>query len=362
MGGHDIIVIGASAGGIQALLDLFGRIPKDLAASFFVAVHTAPSSYGLLPQIIGRKSPITVAFASDQEPIRRRRIYVAPPDHHLLLKPGRLCVVRGPKENGFRPAIDPLFRTAADTYGWRVIGVVLSGGLDDGTAGLAHIKHRGGIAVNQDPQEAPFPSMPESAVRNVPVDHVVTIAGMSELLPRLVRQPPPKGAEHMPRTSQPDIAELGSDALRTGELPYPPSGFTCPECGGALWELKDGKLLRYRCHVGHAYSAESLNAEQSNGLEAALWTALRALEESAALRRRMADGANRRELKRIADRYLEEAQEAEARAAVIRKVLVSDVGDVKKMPASHPKRGGVAAARPRANKRHATGRKAQLPL
>jgi two-component system chemotaxis response regulator CheB len=343
MAGHDIIVIGASAGGIQALADLFELMPQDLAASFFVVVHTGPSSAGLLPRIIGRRSRYAAEYAIEGEPIQRERIYVAPPDHHLLLKPDRLCVVRGPKENGFRPAVDPLFRTAANAYGPRVIGVILSGGLDDGTAGLMRIKEQGGIAVVQDPIDAPFPSMPASAIQNVAVDHVVGISEMSELLPQLIEQPVPQELERMSRTSEPDIAELGSDALRTGELPYPPSGFTCPECGGALWELKDGKLLRFRCHVGHGYTAESLQAEQSNGLEAALWTALRALEENAALRRRMAERAGRGRVKDIADRYLKQAEEAEARAAVVRKALVSEPGDARKMKGSHPKRGNGAA-------------------
>jgi two-component system chemotaxis response regulator CheB len=204
--------------------------------------------------------------------------------------------------------------------------------------------------------------MPSSAIQNVAVDHVVGISEMSELLPQLIEQPVPQELEHMSRTSEPDIAELGSDALRTGELPYPPSGFTCPECGGALWELKDGKLLRFRCHVGHGYTAESLQAEQSNGLEAAMWTALRALEEHAALRRRMAERAGRGRVKNIADRYLRQAEEAEARAAVVRKVLVSEPGDARKMKGSHPKRGNGAAKgrQGRAQKRAAGLGKGQL--
>jgi two-component system chemotaxis response regulator CheB len=363
MAGHDIIVIGASAGGIQALQDLFQGLPRGLPASFFVVVHTAPTSIGLLPQIIARKASLPAEYAIEGRPIEPGRIYVAPPDHHLILKPGHVCVVRGPKENGFRPAIDPLFRTAANAYGPQVVGVILSGGLDDGTAGLSHIKDHGGIAVVQDPDEAPFRSMPDSAVQNVSVDHVVGIASMAELLPRLIEQSVSQGAERMPRSTEPDIAELGSNALATGELPFPPSGFTCPECGGALWELKGGKLLRFRCHVGHGYTAESLHAEQTNGLEAALWTALRALEESAGLRRRMAQRASRGTYKQIADTYLRQAEEAEARAAVVRKVLVSEPSEAAEMKGSHPKRRGrTGNGRPSpTNKRAAGGRKARVP-
>jgi two-component system chemotaxis response regulator CheB len=369
MAGHDIVVIGASAGGIQALQELFGGIARDLLASFFVVVHTAPTSARLLPQIIGRMAPLIAEYARDDMPIRHRRIYVAPPDHHLILKGDRMRVVRGPKENGFRPAVDPLFRTAANTYGPQVLGVILSGGLDDGTVGLMQIKQQGGIAIVQDPEEAPFPSMPTSAVQHVAVDHVVTIAAMPALLERLIHTPPPPGVEHMPTKAEPDVAELGSEALASGELPYPPSPFTCPECGGALWELKDGKLMRFRCHNGHGYTAESLGAEQANGLEAALWTALRALEENAALRRRMARRASSGKFKRIADAYAKQAEEAEARAAVIRKVLVSEPSKVKKMKGAKPKPGVLARTekgRPKrgnsdsSSARNATSRRSQL--
>jgi len=350
MAGHDIVVIGASAGGIQALQELFAGLSADVPASFFVVVHTAPTSAGLLPQILGRRAPFVTEYAANDTPIRRRRIYVAPADHHLILKPHRMCVVRGPKENGFRPAVDPLFRTAANTYGPRVIGVILSGGLDDGTLGLMQIKQQGGLAVVQDPEEAPFPSMPISAVQHVPVDQVVTMAAMPGALERLVHTPLPQGVEHMPSRTEPDIAELGSQALATGELPGPPSAFTCPECGGALWEFNDGKLLRFRCHTGHGYTAESLGAEQFNGLEAALWTALRALEENAALRRRMANRASQGKYRRIADTYVQQARDAEARADVIRKVLVSAPAEAKKMKGTRPAAGVLARAEKKRSK------------
>lgn len=338
--GHDIIVIGASAGGIQALQELFRGMPSDVPASFLVVVHTAPDSAGLLPKVISRGAPFVAEFARDGTALERGHIYVAPPDHHLLLKPHQMCVTRGPRENGFRPAVDPLFRTAANVYGPRVIGVVLSGGLDDGTVGLMHVKEQGGIAVVQDPGEAPFPSMPGSAIQHVEVDHVAKIAAMSSLLPLLALEPLPKGAMPMPRETEPDVAEVGTNALVNKELPDPPSSLTCPECGGALWELKDGRLLRFRCHVGHGYTAETLQAEQSNGLEAALWTALRALEENAALYRRMARRADEGRAPRLAQRYLKQADEVEARAAVLRKVLVSEPAEVRQMKGSTPRRRG----------------------
>ena len=253
MQGHDIIVIGASAGGIQALQELVADLPADLPASLFVVVHISPDSLGVLPNILNRQGMLQAEYAVNGRPIEHGRIYIAPPDHHLLLKPDHMRVSRGPKENGFRPAVDPLFRTAARAYGARVIGVVLSGGLDDGTTGASQVKQFGGTVIAQDPREATFSSMPESCIQNVDVDHVLQVAQMPEVLVRLAREPVPQGVQDMSRAKhlQPDIAEVGTEALVTGEMPGPPSAFTCPECGGALWELRDGKLLRFRCHVGH---------------------------------------------------------------------------------------------------------------
>jgi two-component system chemotaxis response regulator CheB len=363
MPGRDLIVIGASAGGIQALTELLRGLPADLPAAVLVVVHTSPTSPGVLPQILDRAGPLRAAHAADGEPLRPGRVYVAPPDHHLLVKPadthGRpnprrarkgkpardesdaaihraspddndrglppltLRIVRGPKENGFRPAVDPLFRTAARVGGARTVGVVLSGSLDDGTEGLALIKSYGGTALVQDPAEAHFPSMPASAIQYVEVDHVLPVAKIATALARLANQPLPEGASAMPQDArEADVAELGDASLLTGDLPVPPSGFTCPECGGALWELRAGELLKFRCHVGHAYSADALVAEQTRDLEASLWTALRALEESAGLRRRMAQRARRGTWPTIAEDYERQAEDAEARAALIRRTLM----------------------------------------
>ena len=341
MTGHDIIVIGASAGGIQALQELVGGLPGGLPASLFVVVHTSPHSSGVLPHLLNRKASLSAEYAVDGRPIRHGRIYIAPPDHHLLLKGPNICVARGPKENGFRPAVDPLFRTAARNFGARVVAVVLSGGLDDGTTGASLVKQFGGTVIAQDPEEAPFASMPESAIQNVDVDHVLRVAQMPAVLERLALEPVPQGVQEMSqaRETEPDVAEVGTDALVTGELPGPPSGFTCPGCGGALWELRDGKLLRFRCHVGHGYTAESLMAEQSNGLEVALWTALRALEENANLQRRMAERAQKSNHHYMLKKYLDDAKDTEARAAVIRKVLVSEPREARHFKGVTPKRG-----------------------
>jgi two-component system chemotaxis response regulator CheB len=240
------------------------------------------------------------------------------------MKDSMMWLTRGPRENGFRPAVDPLFRTAARVAGPRVIGVIVSGGLDDGTQGLTYIKRNGGIAVVQDPQDAVMPSMPQSAIDNVEVDHVVSIATMSDLLERLTRQPIPESLLNMKRQPETtDVAEAGDLAMERGGLPGPPSPFVCPECGGALWELHDGHLLRYRCHIGHSYTAEGLMQNQTTKLEEAMWKALRALEENGGLHRRMAGRAREGKLDAMALMHDQRADEAEQRAAVIRDVLVN---------------------------------------
>jgi two-component system chemotaxis response regulator CheB len=328
--GRDIIVIGASAGGVQALLELVRGLPADMPAAVFVVVHTSPASPGVLPQILQRAGTLTASQATDGLPVRHGHIYVAPPDHHLLVLDGHVKIARGPKENGFRPAADPLFRTAARTCGARTVGIVLSGGLDDGTEGLAMIKRSGGVAIAQDPIEALFSSMPASAIANVDVDHVLPVAQMPPLLIQLATEPVPEESLAMQRNNGkqrqegPDVAEVGDASLVTKDLPGPPSGFTCPECGGALWELRSGKLFKFRCHVGHSYTAEGLISEQTRDLESALWTALRSLEENAALRRRMAKRARTSKFSVIAEDYDKQAVDAEARASLIRGVLMAE--------------------------------------
>jgi len=325
-GGRNIIVVGASAGGVQVLQELMRGLPEDLAAAVFVVVHTSASSPGILPHILDRAGPLTAAHARDREKIKMGRVYVAPPDLHLMLKPGEMLVTRGPRENGFRPAVDVLFRTAARVYGPRVVGVVLTGGLDDGTVGLIHIKNEGGLAVAQDPSEAVFPSMPRSAVENVNVDYVVPVAEMPALLTRLATEPLPVG-ETMSRrgNGKPDIAEAGNAAFQQQQAQGPPTAFTCPECGGALWEKKDGKVFRYQCHVGHSYTSESLVSEKNDQLESVLWTALRALEENAELRWRMARRAAKGPLtiQQMGHRYEQQAKDAQQRAAILREVLTN---------------------------------------
>jgi two-component system chemotaxis response regulator CheB len=320
---RDLVVVGASAGGVEALIRLVRDLPSDFPAAIFVVLHLPPGGKSHLPHILGRAGNLDTASAEDGEPIEAGRIYVGPPDCHLLVEDGHVQLGGGPKENGHRPAIDPLFRSAARFYGSRVIAVVLSGTLDDGTAGLRVVRASGGMTVVQDPDDALYPAMPLNAIAGARPEHVVPLADMPALLTNLTRAPVEEDEmrDYDDRKMESDYAILPPD-LPEGEPPGEPSGFTCPECGGALWELEEGELTRYRCRVGHAYSAASLLAEHSDALEAALWTGYRALEERAAMAKRLADRLSKRGQARTAQRFENQVSEAEAQARTLREVLL----------------------------------------
>ena len=311
---RDIVVIGGSSGSVAALRTLVSGLPPRFPAAVFVAVHTSPTNPGALGGILDRSGPLAAALATDRQPIRKGRIFVAPPDHHLVLEKERVRVVLGPKENGFRPAVDPLFNSAACEFGKRVIGIILTGSLDDGSQGLVRIKKEGGLAVVQDPEEAFSQGMPLNAIRAVEVDHVVPVRKIAPLLIRLVREP----------ISAREAAGAGAGWRGNGgeggacpEVVRGPSGFTCPECGGALWERGKKDEERYRCRVGHTYSPKSLLLAQDDRVEAALWSALRALQESAAYLRRMAQRAREMGLNEIAAGYERKANEADRQGGSI---------------------------------------------
>jgi two-component system chemotaxis response regulator CheB len=343
---HDIVVVGASAGGVEALTNLVGSLPADLPASVFVVLHVPASGSSALPDILARHGPLPASHARDGEPIEQRRIYVAPPDHHVLLRRGHVHLARGPRENGHRPAVDPLFRSAAREHATRVVGVVLSGALDDGTAGLLAIKSRGGVAIVQYPEEALYPGMPNNAVEHVDVDHVLPAAAIAGVLARLAAEPATESSGPAPDDMKVEVEVEGftMEALERGN-PGRPSAFSCPDCNGVLWEIQDGGLVRFRCRVGHAWSPESLLTQQSEALEAALWVALRSLEERAALARRLAEPARRRGHRITATRFQEQAQEAQHAAGLVRRLLLDRDsfaaawplgGDRRPVPASPP--------------------------
>ena len=291
MAQRDIVVIGASAGGIAALTTLLSTLPPDFPAALFVVVHIPPSAVSRLPEILSRAGPLPATHAQHGVAIAAGRIVVAPPDRHLLIRQGWVELLRGPRENHSRPAIDPLFRSAARAYGPRVIGIVLSGALYDGSMGLLAVKTRGGVAIVQDPADAAFESMPQNALRTVEPDVVVPVADMARVLMALVQDAvPDEGGlpvidddERMEAVVAADFAEQASDGRAEETTIY-----TCPDCGGVLWQDGAGARLRFRCHVGHAYAPELLLSQKSEELEAALWSSLRLLKEKATLTRQLA--------------------------------------------------------------------------
>jgi two-component system chemotaxis response regulator CheB len=321
---REIVVIGASAGGVEALKEVVAALPADFPAAILVVVHFPAYSTSTLPAILSRAGSLPATHPQDGDAIVPGHIYVAPPDWHLIVERGRVRLTQGPRENGHRPAADPLFRSAALAYGRGVVGVVLTGNLDDGTAGLTSVVRRGGVAVVQDPADALHPGMPSSALAYVRVDHSVPLAELPALLARLVTEPLDERESDIGQDLlrfETDIAEMEPYALHADERPGEPSGYSCPDCHGVLWEVREGELVRYRCRVGHAYGPETLMANQQREVETALWVAFQALKERAAFARGMARKMEARSNRFSQRRFMEQAAEADARAAVIRDVL-----------------------------------------
>ena len=316
---RDMIVVGASAGGLQYLQLLVRGLPADLPAAVLIVQHIGARSY--LAEILDRDSRLKVEPAISGKPIEHGRVYVAVPGTHLLVHDSHLLLRRGPRENMVRPAIDPLFRTAACSYGARVIGVILSGALNDGTAGLRAIKRCGGIAVVQDPDEAPFPDMPASALLHVEIDHRCPVAKMGALFARLAAEPAGETPDIPTEIKiEAAIAAMELSGMRAEDQLGRPSTFTCPECHGTLWEIWDGDLIRYRCHVGHAYTGEAMLEAQSDNIEDMLWDLLRTHRERAVLARKV---AQKERSNQLAARMNERASGYEEDAEIVERLIKS---------------------------------------
>lgn len=320
-----IIVMGASMGGFEAFKTIIKDLPPDFKTPIFIVWHMSPDVQGLLPQVLNRINQIYAANAHNEESINPGRIYVAPSDHHLLIERGRVRVTHGPKENRFRPAVDPLFRSAAYSYGNRVIGVILSGGLDDGTAGLWTVKRYGGVAIVQDPISAEVSSMPESAMKEVDVDYCVGLSEIAALLVRLSKEPISEIDVMKDEQTKKEI-EIAAEAnalregiYNLGEL----TPFTCPECHGVLSRLHNDKIVRYRCHTGHAYSVDALMAALTEKIEDGLYNAIRGIDESIMLLNHLGDHCAEANKPKLASLYFKKAKEAEERAQLVRNAALS---------------------------------------
>jgi len=322
--GHRIITIGASTGGFEAFKTIVKNLPVPFNGSIFIVWHMAPEAGGVLANVLNGLTSIYTANAYDKEEILPNRIYIAPPDRHLIIERGFVRTTSGPKENRFRPAIDPLFRSAAYNYGPRVVGVVLSGGMDDGTAGLWKIKENGGIAIVQDPLDAEVPSMPASALRVVTADYVVPVSEMAPLFAKLSEEKvmAENGLKREHNTEiEIDIAE-GEDAFTNGSLKMGKlSPITCPECHGVLSVIKEDRLTRFRCHTGHAYSPEALLSTLSDKIEEDIYSVLRGMDESVLLLNYMGDHYAEINYPTLAALYFEKAKQAEKRIGMIRDMV-----------------------------------------
>lgn len=332
MAGHDIIVIGTSAGGLKALSAVLSELPADLGAAVFVVQHLAPDHKSHLPRLLADVCALPVGSPADGETFRNGHVYVAPPDHHLMLSSDRVRVVRGPQENRFRPSIDALFRSAARWYGSRVIGMVLTGRLDDGTVGLQAVHARGGITVVQAPEEAEYPSMPTSALRYVKVAHTVRIADAGALLIRLVAEPA-TAQEDFPLTAAIEVeSSIAEQVMNTNEFLAnverigKRTTYTCPDCNGAIWQIGDDEPLKLRCHVGHSFTGELFSSGQSQAIETALWTAIRIMEEKVTLSRQLAERKRMQSMAGAADAYEREADALDGVVTQLRDLIVCGIG------------------------------------
>jgi two-component system chemotaxis response regulator CheB len=318
--GCDIVVVGASAGGVEALSAFARALPPDFAVPVLVVLHVPATGTSVLPDILSRAGALPARHPVDGERLRGGYIYVAPPNCHLLIADGAVELSRGPRENGHRPAIDPLFRSAAAAYDGRTAGVVLSGTLDDGAAGLFVIKAHGGATLVQDPEEALYTSMPANAIRYVAPDYVLRMTELVDVLVRLTANSHTSlgtGEEKEEDPVDQAAPAPGAEQAQPGDL----APFSCPDCGGSLWAISQGGLETFRCRVGHAFSLNSLAARHGDAVDRALWTAYRALEERAAMSRRVARRLTDRERHDSAARFEAQAVESMRQAEVLKRVL-----------------------------------------
>ena len=317
---RDIVVIGASTGGVEALQQLVELLPQDYPGAVFVVMHTGPGS--ILPEILSRAGRIRAVGAENNMPYERNRIYVAPPDRHLLINDGIMQLDAGPRENGSRPSIDPLFRSAARTHRERVVGVILTGKLDDGAAGLYAVKARGGLAIVQDPTEAAAPDMPLNAMRHMTVDHCLPLIGIAALLSKIASEETASD-----EVSSQDMKQARSDLVDAPELlrSPPPNetqiSLSCPECNGSLYEQKEGEMAHFRCHIGHSFSPVTLSQAHKEVLERALWTAVRTLNERVMMHRQFLRRERNGAEELIFKRFQESAAAAERDVDLLREII-----------------------------------------
>lgn len=318
-----VVVIGTSAGGLNALKKLIIQLPKDFPLPVLIVRHISPDATGnVVLDELNKFNTINCQHAKSGNSLKPGNLYLAPSDHHLMIDEDlKMLVTKGAQENRSRPAIDPLFRSAAVTFGTGVIGILLTGYLDDGTSGMKAIKRCGGTCIVQDPDDAEYPDMPRNALNNVKVDYCLPISEMGGLLYQLIPQklvkriPVPEDVLIEAKIAERTLSDLPSVNKLGNQVP-----FNCPGCGGVLWQVGKDSNLRFRCHTGHAYTAAYLLAEQTNKIEETMWTALRMFEERKNLLTEIARGG-----KGVGSQSaLERAKMSQVHIDRIRTILKSD--------------------------------------
>lgn len=330
-------MIGTSTGGLDALKRLLAPLPEDLPAAILVVMHTGPHE-SVLPKLLQPVCRMPVRHAPSRTPIKAGEILIAPSNHHLVVEQDSVGLSSGAKENYARPAIDPLFRSAAIFQRERVIGIIMTGELDDGTVGLQAVKAYGGIAIVQDPTQAVAASMPASAIEHVDVDYCLPIDAIAARLTELVAQPVRSHQLPHPPSALASLAEFENRSTLRGLPPEEskafgnPSMLTCPECSGSLLEFSAPGPLRFRCHTGHAYTAQALAMGQDRSIEEALWSAVRALHEREILMRRSAQNAMNNQRESAAKEHLAAASKAARDARIPRQTLTGSASTDTPMP------------------------------
>lgn len=320
-----LVVVGASAGGVETLQQLVSHLPEEIPGTIFIVNHVYPYAKSVLPEILTRAGVLPAKHPVDREIFQPGHIYIAPPNHHMLIEGDHIRLTEGPKENRHRPAIDPLFRSAAREHQSKVIGIILSGTLDDGVLGMVAINTYGGTTICQSPEEAIFPEMPENVLEELDVDYVMPVKQIAGQLVYLMQHPVEQPSHTPPNEERLYAANTKEIDMSALEEMGNDVAYICPDCGGHLWALDDGKVTHYRCHVGHSYSAKTLYASQSERVEEAFWITLRTLKEKAYMARQMAQRARLRNHNTAAQDYEHEADLAEQQAQLVRSVLVGDL-------------------------------------
>jgi two-component system chemotaxis response regulator CheB len=324
------IVIGASAGGLQPLREVVSQLPADFSAPVFVVMHVPANHHSYLPDILSKTGPLSALHPEDNTKVEAGFIYVAPPDHHLLIDNSFIAVKRGPKENGFRPSIDALFRSAAYSYGPGAIGVVLSGALHDGASGLWSIKRLGGIAIVQEPYEAEYPSMPRSALEYIDADYKVHAREIGPLLAQLTQEQPTE-KEIVGNWMDEDLRRLAIETQVAAGVNLPEktilelgplTQFTCPECRGSLVQITEGNLFRFRCHTGHGFSAETLLEGLMETVNSLVWQTTRGFQEASMLLEHIGGHMQEYGGSAEAERFLAMARELNQQASRFQKIAI----------------------------------------